>query len=200
MNRTVLYILTMLTFVLASAAFAQDKPAAGARREGDPSPEAAQRRGEGLSPEQRAQLKEKWQSMSEEERAKFKGQMRQRGAGVDQGAQVMDRKQLMAAQAAKLKEEHQAKVGELEAIRQLALKENAKQTAEALTKLIARHQKDFEQQMQAMDRRLKAASADPNAKPDAPRQRGTDRQKVERQDRPQRDATKTRAEREKKEQ
>jgi hypothetical protein len=200
MNRTAFYILTVLTFVLASAAFAQDRPAPEAKRQAKPSPEAARRRGEGLSAEERAKLKEKWQNMSEEERTKFREQMRQRVGGADQGAQVQDRKQLMAAQIARLKEEHKATVGELEAIKQLALKENAKQTAEALTKLIAKHEKQFEQQMQAVERRMKAGSGDPEAKPAAPRQRDADKQKAQREDRSQKEGARTRPQREKKEQ
>jgi len=160
MRRIVLFVLAMSMLLLSPAVFAQNKPA----EQTSPSPPAAGRRFDNLSPEEQAKLKEKWQNASPEEKAKVRDKMRERGAGAGQGAQGQTRKDAMATELAKLQEQHKANMGELQAIKQLAVKENAKETADALTRLIAKHEAQFNQQMQVLQRRMKLLQGDQGAK------------------------------------
>ncbi|GAF75325.1 unnamed protein product, partial [marine sediment metagenome] len=56
-------------------------------------------------------------------------------------------------QIEKLKQKHQESIGELKAIRELAVKEKAKKTAARLEKLIAKRQQEFEETLQALEQR-----------------------------------------------
>jgi hypothetical protein len=60
-----------------------------------------------------------------------------------------------AAQLETLKKEHQAALGELQAIKQLAVKEKATQTAAALDKLMARREQEFQKRIEPLQQRLK---------------------------------------------
>jgi hypothetical protein len=152
-----------------------------------------------MSPEEREQMRQRWQNMTEEEREKLREQMRQRAGGrpfMDREAQLKaiaaieeqvaklkaavqtmsrpdreqyqqlsegernklrekmrqtmrDRQQAIAGieeQLAALKGPRQmaarqtASIGELKSIHELAVKEDAKQTAQRLERLIARYQ------------------------------------------------------------
>jgi len=212
--RRYLISITVVLMVLLTAwvVFAQEKgketPAgegARVRRPADVNRPAGQRAFEGLSPEERAKMKEKFDQMSEEEKAKFRAQMREKfGAGraflgreeqlkviaaVEE--QIAKLKALIESQAgpeefAKMRElpeeertklrekfvkareerqkaveaieqnivklrgerpaieEHQKFIAELQAIRELATKEKAGETAKRIEQLIERRQKEFE--------------------------------------------------------
>ena len=109
-----------------------------------------------ISPEERAKLRERWPTMTEEEREQFRNQMRERmgvprpATGREGQMRLTDR---FEQQIAKMKAEHEEFIGELKAIRKLAVKEKAKQTAERLEKLINKHQKEYEEMLQAMEQR-----------------------------------------------
>jgi hypothetical protein len=171
MKKTVLFILAGSMLLLSPAVFAQNKPAEPPKEPAGQSQPPAGRRFDNLTPEEQAKLKEKWQTMSPEDRAKLRDQMRDRVA--TQNAQGQTRKDVLTPELARLQEQHKASMGELEAIRQLAIKENAKETTEALAKLIAKQEKQFNQQMQALRRRMKILQAGQEAQAGAPTQTQT---------------------------
>ncbi|MCX5639046.1 MAG: redoxin domain-containing protein, partial [Planctomycetota bacterium] len=213
MKRCLISITIVLAVLLTAwAVFGQEAgketPAgAGARvrRPADVNRPAGQRVFEGLSPEERAKMKEKFNQMSEEEKEKFRAQMREKfGAGraflgreeqlkvvaaIEE--QIAKLKAVIEAQPgpeefakmrelpeeertklrekfaraneerqkaieaieqhiAKLKgerqriEEQQKLIGELQAIRDLAVQEKAGETAKRIEQLIDRRRKEFE--------------------------------------------------------
>ena len=160
MRKALLFVGVVSILVLSPAVFAQDKPA---EQPGSSQPTAG-RRFSDLSPEEQAKLKAKWQSASPEEKAKVRDKMRERVAGSAQGPQGEIRKEVLMAEMTRLQEQHKTSVAELQAIRQLAIKENAKETADALTRLIGKHESQFNQQMQVLQRRMKMLQGDQDAK------------------------------------
>jgi len=109
-----------------------------------------------LSPEEMLKLREKWPTMSQEERDEFRNQMRERmgaprpATGREGQTRMTDR---FEEQIAQMRAKHQEFVGELKAIRDLAVKEKARQTTERLDKLINKHQKEYEETLQSMEQR-----------------------------------------------
>lgn len=173
MYKTPLAVLIVLALLLGSVAFGQDERPK--TRRADSSERVARQRPQNLSPEERARLREKYQNMTEEERAEFRAKMRQR-LGADAQGEAADARQRAAnAQIAKLKQQHQATVAELQAIRQLATKENAPQTAKRLEQLIARHEKQYAQEMQMLEKRLQGLRAGSARQPDRERKAGAER-------------------------
>jgi len=165
MKKTALFVVSLTVLLVGPAVFAQDnKPAEPPKEQTDQSQQAGQRRLENLTPEERAKLREQWQNMSEEDKAKLKNKLRERATAARQNPQAQRRGGAVEIEIARLKEEHKVNIAELQAIKQLAVKENAKQTAEALTKLIAKREKQYEQQMQVLERRLKAVQGDSETK------------------------------------
>ena len=109
-----------------------------------------------LSPEERAKLRERWPTMSEEEREQFRNQMRERmgaprpATGREGRMRMTDR---FEEQTSKMRAEHEEFIGELKAIRELAVKEKAKKTVERLEKLINKHQKEYEENLAQLKQR-----------------------------------------------
>lgn len=110
-----------------------------------------------LSPEERAELREKWPTMSQEEREQFRNKMRQRiGSGRPPTAPTMPSgpsPRMFEGQIEKLKQKHQETINELNAIRELAVKEKATKTAARLKKLVNKHQKEYEDTIKTMEQR-----------------------------------------------
>jgi peroxiredoxin len=113
--------------------------------------EEPQQRGQRLSAEERAKLRERWQQMSEEERQEFRARMRERLGTGEIGR--MGPLRALDQQIDRLRTEHAEFIAELESIQKLAVKERAKETARRLEQLIAKHQKEFEERLQALERR-----------------------------------------------
>ncbi len=109
-----------------------------------------------LSPEERAKLRERWTTMSEEERQQFRKQMRDR-MGTPRPAMAREGRVGMTGrfeeQISKMKAEHEEFIGELKAIRELAVKEKAKKTAERLDKLIEKHRKKYDENLAQLEQR-----------------------------------------------
>jgi peroxiredoxin len=109
-----------------------------------------------LSPEERAKLRERWTTMSEEERQQFRNQMRERmgtsrpGTGREGQMRMSER---FEEQTSKMRAEHQEFVGELKAIRELAVKEKARKTIERLDKLIEKHEKQYQESIAQINQR-----------------------------------------------
>jgi peroxiredoxin len=109
-----------------------------------------------LSPEERAKLKERWTTMSEEEREQFRNQMRER-IGIPRPAAGREGQMRMTErfeeQIATMRAEHEEFIGELKAVRELAVKEKAGKTVEGLDKLIEKHEKKFQENMAQINQR-----------------------------------------------
>ena len=109
-----------------------------------------------FSPEERAELRERWPTMTEEEREQFRNQMRERlgtprpATGREGRMRMTDR---FEEQTSQMRAEHEEFIGELKAIRELAVKEKAKQTADRLEKLINKHQKEYEENLAQLKQR-----------------------------------------------
>ncbi len=153
--------------------------AAVSGREREPARPRASRQGaaalQALSAEERAAIRDRWQSMSEEERQKFRAQIRERltpGArapGFEAQLKVVDE------QINQIKADQKQYMDELKEIRDLALKEKAKATAGRIEKLIAERQRSFRQRLQALEQRRqrleRIRSGRSDRRPDAPQVR-----------------------------
>ncbi|MCU0917413.1 MAG: hypothetical protein MUC88_23035 [Planctomycetes bacterium] len=92
------------------------------------------------------------QTKSRGDAAQARGQMRDR---MDPAAQ----QKMLNDRIAALKKEHQAALGELQAIKQLAVKEKATETAAALDKLMAKREQEFQKRIEPELMRLKKLEA-----------------------------------------
>jgi hypothetical protein len=150
MKKTMYCVLTVAMLVLASAAFAQDKPAAEQPKEQvkqtQPAAPAAT-----SAPDVKAKMRER-----------VAGEQPPQAPALRQGPRDM-----IAAEIAKLQQEHKTAVDELQKIKLLAVEEKATKTTEALTALIAKHDAQFEQQMQVLQRRMSMLQGTQETKPGA---------------------------------
>ncbi len=160
MRKTLLFVVVVSMLALGPAVFAQEKPA---EQSGTSQPTAGRKFSE-LSPEEQAKLRAKWQNASPEEKAKVRDKTREKAPENAQGQQGQVRKEVLMAEMTKLQEQHKTTVAELQGIKQIAIKENAKGTADALTQLIAKHENQFNQQMQVLQRKMKLLQGDQGAK------------------------------------
>lgn len=112
-----------------------------------------------MSPEEREQMRQKWQSMSEEERAKYRAEMRERLGGDRPSPEAVQQQRTLTEQIDGFKREYQAEIGELQAIRRLAVKEKAKETLQALEKLIARREQEHQRRLEGLQQRLQRIEA-----------------------------------------
>jgi hypothetical protein len=94
--------------------------------------------------------KEQSANVSAEGKAKMRDRARSEGAPSPEG---------LTKQLASLKQEHQAAMSELQAIKQLAVKEKATQTAAALDKLMAGREAAFQKRIEPLQLRLKKMEA-----------------------------------------
>jgi peroxiredoxin len=121
---------------------------------------------ENLSPEERAKMRERWEKMSPEEREQFRAQIRERLAAEGRTAARGGALEMVEAEIAKLKAEHEELAKELEVIRELAKKENANETTQRLDRLIAKRNDEFINALDQLERRhqrLQAARSRPVA-------------------------------------
>jgi peroxiredoxin len=91
--------------------------------------------------------------MSPQERRKFMAQMRERLDAERRTAARGGTLKMLEAQIKKLQAEHEALAKELRAIRELAEKENAGETAKRLQKLIAKRDEEFKGTLEQLERR-----------------------------------------------
>ena len=161
------FLVSVISLAFGLAAFAQETSGQQPSQAGQT--ERPRERLQNLSPEERAKIKEKWQTMSEEERAKFRAQMREKSGAERTGPEAVLQQKGVADQIAALKKEHQAAVSELQAIKQLAVKEKAVETAKALDKLMARRDQEFQKRIETLQQRAKRMDA-------ATKQRGDQKQ------------------------
>ncbi|UCG46391.1 MAG: redoxin domain-containing protein [Phycisphaerales bacterium] len=142
------FISIALTLVIISAVRGQDR---------EPARPRASRQGaaalQGLSAEERAAIRDRWQSMSEEERKKFRAQIRERLTAGARAPGFEAQLKAVDEQINQIKADQKQYMDELKEIRDLALKENAKETARRIEKLIAGRQRTFRQRLQALEQR-----------------------------------------------
>jgi len=141
----VLMVLAMAWPALGQAASSSDRPRGGGREGG--------RVLQSLSPEERAKMRKRWENMSPEEREQFRARMSERLEADRRTRARAGSLEMLEAQIKKLKAEHQELAKELEAIRQLAKKEKAGQTANRLQKLIAKRDEEYKDMLEQLDRR-----------------------------------------------
>jgi peroxiredoxin len=165
------YVISIaLALMIFGAAWAQDR---------EPARPRASRQGaaalQGLSAEERAAIRDRWQSMSEEERQKFRAQMRERLTAGARGSGFEAQLKALDEQIDQLKADQKQYMDELKEIRDLALKEKAKATAGRIEKLIAGRQRTFRQRLQALEQRRqrleRIQSGRSDRRPDAPQVR-----------------------------
>ena len=134
-----------------------------------------------LSPEERTKLRERWTTMSEEERQEFRKQMRER-MGAPRPAMGREGRTRMTErfedQTSQMRAEHEEFVGELKAIRELAVKEKAGKTVERLDKLIEKHQKKYEENLAQLEQRRKRLERTLRDRPRTPGTEGVEEQQA----------------------
>ena len=151
MRKTVLFVLATSVLLLSPAIFGQDKPVEQPKEQ--VSPPAPGRKFSDLTPEEQAKLRQKWQNTSSETKAKVADKLRERVASRNTEAQV--RRQAIVGEMARLQQQYKANVSELQAVKQIATKENARETVTALNGLIAKYEARHNQQVQMLQQRLK---------------------------------------------
>ncbi|MHC4692185.1 MAG: redoxin domain-containing protein [Planctomycetota bacterium] len=147
----ILTIVTVMVLLLVSPVLA--RPESGERSRSN------ERRGSSgvLTPEERQKLREKWPTMTEEEREELRKQMRERMGTMrpPTGPVPPSRPspRVFEQQIERLKQRHEETINELKEIRDLAVKEKAKKTTERLDKLINKHQKEYEENLKTLEQR-----------------------------------------------
>ena len=157
--RNVGLLIGVVSLVLDLAALAAEKPANERVQSQTSRDQRLRGRLQDMSPEEREQMRQKWQSMSEEERAKYRAEIRKRLGGERPSPEAVQQRRTFAEQVASLKRQHQAEIGELQAIRRLAVKEKAKETLQALEKLIARREQEHQKRLTGLQQRLQRIDA-----------------------------------------
>ncbi len=150
----ILTIVTMMVLLLVSPLLG--RPESGERGQ----PVERSGRSGVFTPEERQKLREKWPTMSEEEREEFRKQLRERMGTM--GPPTTPTRPMPPAgpsprvfeqQIENLKQKHEETINELKEIRDLAVKEKAKKTTERLDKLINKHQTEFEENLRTLEQR-----------------------------------------------
>ncbi len=163
MRKTVLFVLATSVVLLSPAVFAEEKPAEPPKEQANSPAPAPGRKFSELTPEEQARLRQKWQNTSSENRAKVADKLRERTASRSTEAQT--RRQAIVAEMARLQQQYKVAVDELQLVKQIATKENAKETVNALNGLMAKHEARYNRQLQELQQRLKLLMGEQVAKP-----------------------------------
>ena len=152
-------IVVFLTLAVLLPAFARAQEAEA--RQG-----VSERGPEGFSAEDRTQMRERYRNMSEEERERFREEMRGR-FGPGRGVLVRPNSpEAFEQQVEQLTKEHEQTVAELNEILQLAYSEKARRTAARIQALIAKRQKAFQEKVQVLrQRRQRLEQLRPDRRP-----------------------------------
>jgi hypothetical protein len=157
MKKITLLIVVIATLLLSTAVFAEEKPATEQVQSSTGQAERPRERLQNLTPEERAKLREKWQTMSEEERAQLKAKLRERAGAERPGPGAAQK--VFADELVAFKRQHERTRGELQSIKQLAVKEKATETAKALEKLMARNEADYQKRLKQLEQRQQRLQA-----------------------------------------
>ena len=94
--------------------------------------------------------RERWQELSEEERNELREKFRKMREERQQSIVVIEKQISKLKGPRQLRTEHEESIAKLNAIRDVALKEEAKETVASIEKLIAEQQKQFEETLQKL--------------------------------------------------
>lgn len=156
MKRAMLWGVALCILLLCCASLAAERSAGGQSQSSQV--QRPREQAQNLSPEERAKLREKWATMSEQERAEARSKLRERLGGNRPGMDA-GQPQSVADQIAAFKQEHQTALKELKAIRQIAAKENAVETGKALDGLIASREQMYQRRLQVLEQRMQRIEA-----------------------------------------
>jgi hypothetical protein len=95
--------------------------------------------------------RQNWRDLSEQERTKLREKFRKMRQEQQQSIVIIEEQIAKLKGRRKLDQEHQESLSELNAIRELAVKEKAAQTTAHIEKLVAGKKKAFEEKMQKLD-------------------------------------------------
>lgn len=157
MKKPVLFAAMLATLVLCVSARAEEQKATG----GQVQPQSGQGTGTpaspALTPEERAKLREKRQSMTDEEREQLRSKIRERSSRP--GPEAALQQKVLTDEINAFKQQYQVNKGELESIKQLAVKEKAAETIKALDKLMARNEEQYQRRLKLLEQRLERFQA-----------------------------------------
>ncbi|UCG59642.1 MAG: redoxin domain-containing protein [Phycisphaerales bacterium] len=147
-RQVVSFLVVIMTLAPALTAFGQSeerRPGRATRQGQQPTQD--------LSKEDFNGIRERWRNMSEEEREKFRAQMRQRFESMRRGTAADRQLRDVEGQIATLKAQYEGLIGELKAVRELATKEKANETAKRLATLISQQEKQLQEKLQELEQR-----------------------------------------------
>jgi hypothetical protein len=157
MKKAVLFAAVLATVLLCVSAFAEEQKATGGQVQPPSGPSTGTPAAPTLTPEERAKLREKRQSMTNEEREQLRNKIRERSSRPAPAA-VLQQK-VLTDEINTFKQQYQVSRGELESIRQLAVKEKAAETIKALDKLMARNEEQYQRRLKLLEQRLERFQA-----------------------------------------
>jgi hypothetical protein len=158
MKKAVLFAAVLAAVLLCVSAFAQEQKAAGQQVQPQNGSGAATPAAPNLTPAERARLREKRQNMTDEERAQLRSKIRERASGRP-GAEAALQQRVLTDEINTFKQQYQVSRGELESIKQLAIKEKAAETIKALDKLMARNEEQYQRRLKLLEQRLERFQA-----------------------------------------
>ncbi len=157
MKKAVLLAAVLALVLLCVPAFAEDQKATG----GQVQPQSGQGAGTpatpNLTPEERSKLREKRQNMTNEEREQLRNKIRERSTRP--GSEAALQQKVLTDEINTFKQQYQVSRGELESIKQLAVKEKAAETIKALDKLMARNEEQYQRRLKLLEQRLERFQA-----------------------------------------
>jgi hypothetical protein len=157
MKKAVLFAAVLATVLLCVSAFAEEQKATG----GQVQPQSGQGAGApatpNLTPEERTKLREKRQNMTDEEREQLRNKIRERSGRSGPDAALQQK--VLTDEMNAFKQQYQVNRGELESIKQIAIKEKAAETIKAIDKLMVRNEEQYQRRLKVMEQRLERFQA-----------------------------------------
>jgi len=95
-------------------------------------------------------MRESWQDLSDEERDELRDKFRKVREEQQQSVTVIEEQLPKLKGGRQLRAEHEESIGKLNAIRELAVKEKATETAASIEKMITEQKKEFEDRMEKL--------------------------------------------------
>jgi uncharacterized membrane protein YccC len=154
MKKSVWAAVAMAVVLWCVSAFAQEQKATGSQVQPQSGQGAA---APTLTPEERAKLREKRQNMTDEERAQLRTKIRERATRPAPEAALQQK--VLTDEINTFKQQYQVTRGELESIKQLAIKEKAAETTKAIDKLMARNEEQYQRRLKLLEQRLERFQA-----------------------------------------
>jgi hypothetical protein len=157
MKKAVLFAAVLAIVLLCVSAFAQEQKATGQHVQSQSGSGAGTPATSNLTPEERTKLRQKRQSMTDAERAQLRNKIRERSGRPSPEAALQQK--VLTDEIATFKRQYQVNRGELESIKQIAIKEKAAETIKALDKLMARNEDQYQRRLKLLEQRLERFQA-----------------------------------------